>query len=330
MSARISPQAAVPAAAKRDAFLFRWSINGSMNTPRHVLIPLACTMGLIGAGVGFFCITSGNDLGRPRAAVLHDDGRPPRIVSSAPGITEILFALGAGDLLVGATDHCNYPPEARRIERIGGFEPPSLEKLLALAPDYVLSTSLECHESDEALRRAGIQTLNFSIRNFDELFDAVRRIGEATGRSPQAAQLIDHLRAELDAVTVRDGAAPRPKVFVEIAEHPLMTAGGKSFLDDLIRRAGGGNAAHDVAQPYFNVNPEQVLAWNPDVILLTSMDPEGLAASRLSRRIGWTDISAVRNNRVIGDVPPDLLLRPGPRLIDGVRFLAARLHPAAK
>ena len=128
-----------------------------------------------------------------------------------------------------------------------------MEKLLALSPDLVIAAGLEREEVAEVLRRSGIRVLDVRIRNFEELFDAIRQIGEAVDRSRQAEGVVARMRAELKAVTARSGTAPRgqrPKVFVEIGDHPLMTAGGTSFLDDLIVRAGGVNVAHEISQAY--------------------------------------------------------------------------------
>ena len=252
-----------------------------------------------------------------------------RIVSLAPSVTEIVFVLGSGDCLVGATDYCDYPPEAKRIERVGGFAAPNVERVLALGPDLVIATGFEREEVAEALRRSGIRVLDVRIRNFEELFSAIRQIGEAVGRSQRAEGVVARMRAELEAVAAQNDATPRrrrPKVFVEIGDHPLMAAGGASFLDDLIARAGGVNVAHEVSQAYASINPEKVVEWNPDFIVVARMDGPDDAAAGLARRIGWADISAVKNGRVIDDIPADLLFRPGPRLIDGVEALAARLH----
>ena len=252
-----------------------------------------------------------------------------RIVSLAPGVTEILFALASGDALVGATDHCDYPPEAKRIERVGGFGTPNVERLLVLNPDLVIAAGLEREEVAEVLRRSGIRVLHVRIRNFEELFDAIHQIGEAVDRPQQAKGVVARMKAELETVTAQNVATrrgPRPKVFVEIGDRPLMTAGRNSFLDDLITRAGGVNVAHEISQSYTSINPEKVIEWNPDIIIVAPMGRPGNAAVQLSQRIGWADISAVKNGRVIDDINPDLLFRPGPRLIDGVKAMAARLH----
>jgi len=255
-----------------------------------------------------------------------------RIVSLAPNATEILFALGLGDHVVGVTDRCNYPPAAKAIERVSGFGTPNVEKLLALGPDMVIACGLEKPEFSEVLRQAGIQVVNVQktgfIASFPQLFEVVRQIGEATGRGLEAQQLVAGMQSELDAVATRVGRiddAQRPRVFVELEESPLMTAGAGSFIDDLISRAGGRNVAHDISSAYPRIDPEKVIAWNPDVILVAHGDRPGEAAERLSRHIGWSDIAAVRERRVIDDIDADLLFRPGPRLVDGVKALAARL-----
>ena len=193
------------------------------------------------------------DRGRPRDIRLqprHPANRTIngklRIVSLAPSVTEILFTLAMGDSFVGATDHCDYPPEAVSIEPVGGFGAPNVEKLLALNPDLVIAAGFEREEVAEVLRQSGIRVLDVRIRNFEELFDAIRQIGEAVDRFQQAEGVVAQMQAELEAVTAQNGTTPRgqrPKVFVEIGDHPLMTAGGTSFLDDLIVRAGGVNVA---------------------------------------------------------------------------------------
>lgn len=257
-----------------------------------------------------------------------------RIVSLAPSVTEILFALGLGEQVVGATDRCDYPPAARQIERVSGFGTPNVEKLLALGPDMVVACGLEKPEFTEVLRQAGIRVVNVQesgyLASFPQLFDAIRQIGEATGRAANAKNLIARMQADLDAVAARVGRidnAHRLRVFVEIEESPLMTAGAGSFLDDLIGRAGGRNVAGEIASAYPRIDPEKVITWNPEVILVAHSDRPGEAAERLARHIGWSDVAAVRERRVIDDIDADWLFRPGPRLVDGVRALAERLYP---
>ena len=135
----------------------------------------------------------------------------PRIVSLAPSVTEIVFALDDGDALVGATDHCDYPPEAVSIERVGGFGTPNVEKLLALSPDLVIAAGFEREELAEVLRRSGIRVLDVRIRNFEELFHAIRQIGEAVDRLPQTKNVVSRMRAELEAVTAQNDLTRRQR-----------------------------------------------------------------------------------------------------------------------
>jgi iron complex transport system substrate-binding protein len=257
-----------------------------------------------------------------------------RIVSLAPNVTEILFALDLSGHVVGVTDACNYPPAAKQIERVSGFGRPNIEKLLALGPSLVVACGLEKPEDAEALRRAGIEVVdvqkNGVIASFPELFDAIRQIGRATDHSAEADKLIAKMQAGLDGVAARIGPIAeerRPRVFVEIEESPLMTAGAGSFIDDLISRAGGRNVAHEINTAYPRIDPEKVIVWNPQVILVAHSDRPGAAAQRLAGHVGWSDVAAVRERRVIDDIDGDLLFRPGPRLVEGVEALAKRLHP---
>jgi iron complex transport system substrate-binding protein len=257
-----------------------------------------------------------------------------RIVSLAPNVTEILFALGLDENIVGVTDACDYPPEAKSIRRVSGFGTPNVESLLAIAPDIVISCGLEKPETLAVLRQSGIQVVDVqpggSIASFSELFDAIRAIGDATGRAKEAAVLIERMQSELDAVAARVAKieeAKRRRVFVEIEPEPLMTVGAGSFIDEMLTRAGGRNVAHEIKNAYPRIDPEKVIAWNPEVILVAHSNAPGEAAKRLAEHIGWSDVGAVRERRVIDDIDPDLLFRPGPRLADGVKQLAERLNP---
>ena len=283
---------------------------------------LVAALGLLGGGWWVF---RAERAGPPR----EPPGHKLRIVSLAPSVTEMLFSLGVGDTLVGVTDYCDYPPEAKRIECVGEFGKPNVERLLAVAPDLVLAAGLERHDLVHALGESGIHVHDIKIRNIKEMFLGLQEIGQAVGESERAAEVVAGMQAELAAIAALHRDTPlaqRPRVFVEIWDHPLTTAGGTSFLDDVIRRAGGVNVAHDVADAYVHVSPEKVIEWNPDVILATQMTQTGDRTEGFSRRIGWADISAVKNRRIISDIPADFLFRPGPRLIEGVKALAQRLH----
>ena len=252
-----------------------------------------------------------------------------RIVSLSPSVTEMLFVLDVGESIVGVTDYCNYPPEAKRIECVGGFGRPNVEKLLALAPDLVVASGFERTDIARELRKSGIQVVDVTIRNVDEMFQELRHVGDAVGKRPRADQIVASMQAELKRIASRSGNprhGPLPRVFIELWDDPLTTAGGGSFLDDLVSRAGGVNVAHDLAQPHPRISPEKVLEWNPDVLVIAHMSRGAGSAAQIAERIGWSDLAAVKNGKVFCDIPTDLLLRPGPRLIDGVKALAQRLR----
>jgi iron complex transport system substrate-binding protein len=286
---------------------------------KRIHVAAACTLLAIVIGL----------LIKPRVFVPAHKPSGMRIVSLAPSVTEILFAAGMGDSVVGVTSFCDYPPEAKHIERVGGLGSPNIEKLLALSPSLVIGTDLRRDGASDLLWASSIPVLELRIRSFRELFAAFEKVGRATGRSERAREMVVAMQKELDGVSSRyGGISPknRPRVFVEIWGDPLTTAGATSFLDEMIRRAGGINVAQDLPQEYPRVNPEMVVQWNPDVIVTCYMGRTGPAAADFTKRIGWSDIVAVRHGRIITDFPAELLLRPGPRLIRGVYLLAERLH----
>ncbi len=251
-----------------------------------------------------------------------------RVVSLAPSVTEMLFTLEVEDCIVGVTDRCDYPPEARNIDRVGGFGKPNMEKLLALSPDLVIATGLQRSDAAAALQRSGIRMLWVKTDNFLEIFEALREIGREVGKPRQAEQVVADMQAELEAVAEQHRTIPpsrRPRVFVELWHDPMTTVGRRSHIDDIIARAGGVNVAHELDSAYPTINPEKVLEWNPDVILLGHTDRRK-SRMPLAERIGWNDIAAVRSGKIIEDIPSGVLLRPGPRLIEGVKMLAQRLY----
>jgi len=264
------------------------------------------------------------------------DNRAPgemRIVSLSPSTTEMLFALGVEKSLVGVTKYCNYPPEAKKIERVGGFGKPNVEKLLSLSPDLVVGSGLSRTDVQQVLRDSGIQVLEIRVNNIGEMFQSLRDIGDATTARRRADEVIASMQAELQKVASQLPDAkksPPPRVFVELWDDPLTTIGGGSYLDEIIARAGGINVAHDISQPHPRISAEKVIEWDPDVIIIAHMAQRPSSAAEIGKRIGWSDIKAVKRSRVVCDIPNDLMLVPGPRLIELVRLLVTRLHETAK
>jgi iron complex transport system substrate-binding protein len=265
--------------------------------------------------------------------------RPPRdsdavrIVSLSPSTTEMLFVLGMGKSLVGVTKYCNYPPEARKIERVGGFGTPNVEKLLSLSPDLVVGADLGRSGAFQSLQAAGLRVLNLRVNNIDEMLQALRDLGDAVGRRRQADEAIASMQAELDSVVAQIPTSTKtkpPRVFVELWDDPLTTIGKSSYLDDVISRAGGVNVAHELSVPHPRVSSERVITWNPDVVVIAHMAERPCSPQEIAERIGWSDVQAVKRGKVVCDIPNDLILRPGPRLVELVKLLAAHLHETAE
>lgn len=253
--------------------------------------------------------------------------KPLRIVSMAPSNTEILFALGAGDKVVGVDDYSNFPPEANKVEKIGGFSTPSIEKIVSLRPDLVLGT--EAHEKFlPQLTRAGLPVLLLSPRTLDEVLQSVRKVGRAIGATEQAEQLTGDMARRLEGVKARysrRGEGARPKVYYEVYSDPMMSVGPKTLIHQVIVAAGGRNIFDDADKDYPIVSSEAVLDRNPDVIVFPQFHGTGcLTVEELRARPGWTKITAVRDGRVY-PIDADLISRPGPRIVEAVETLAGLL-----
>ena len=236
-----------------------------------------------------------------------------RVVSLAPNLTELMFELGLGSNLVGRSSACDYPPEAQRIPVVGGFGCPNWEALENLKPDWVLATDLEKPGLLCRLQEMGIRTLLLPCESWDQLMQAGLAVSEAFGQRSVGEKFVHTMTARREDVQTRVAhfyaGQPRPRVYVEVWGDPLMTAGGESFLNDLIQLAGGANIATGWRQSYARVSSEWVIGQNPDVILLAYMLPNTSASGNIGKRPGWAAMRAVHQNAICADIEPDLLLR---------------------
>jgi iron complex transport system substrate-binding protein len=254
---------------------------------------------------------------------------PSRIVSLAPAMTEILFALGLDRQIVGVTQYCNYPAAARSKARVGGIVNPSVERVLAQQPQLVLGMRLNPKPVLSALVKAGVPTYAAEPRSVADVMRTIAAIGALTGRRAAAARLVARLESRLRAVESRVRGLPRPSAIMVYQEAPLWVAGAATFPDEAIRLAGGRNAASDI-KGYKQYDVEMLLARDPQVIFLTSMDSRNHAArvQAFAERPSMRKLSAVRRGRVFM-VNADLVDRAGPRIVAGIEQIAARLHPQA-
>ncbi|HYN90209.1 MAG TPA: cobalamin-binding protein [Ardenticatenaceae bacterium] len=257
--------------------------------------------------------------------------RPARIVSLAPSNTEILFALGAGDQVVGVTEFCNYPPEAQSREKVGGFAANtiSVEKIVALEPDLVFSAGEIHRPVIEALDQAGITVFALDAVDFDELYANIAAVGRLSGHAEEAATVVQAMQDRMAAVAATTRAIPeeeRPQVFYELWHEPLTTAGPRTFVGQLIELAGGENIFGDVSEDYPEISAEEIVERDPTVILGPSTHADELAPEKLRARSGWEAIQAVSEERIYL-VDGDMVTRPGPRLVDALEGMARSFHP---
>jgi len=255
-------------------------------------------------------------------------GDAPRLVSLAPNLTELVFAIGAGDSLVGRTDACDYPPEAVRIPAVGGFAMPRLEQLLAVNPTHILECAVEDASVKNHLSTLGIPIVNVPCSRLDDIPEAILQIGELTRREAQAQSLAEHIRTGIAHARASTASnTPRPSVLLLFAPDSPITTGTDTFVSDLLTLAGGDNAAADAGgKGYFRISLEWLLTRDPDLILCL-FDTQGKdPVSAFASRTGWQSLKAVRTGRVKTVADLDTVLRPGPRVLEGLEQLKACLE----
>lgn len=275
----------------------------------------------------------------PKVITLTDDaGRtveiaktPQRIISLAPSNTEILFALGLGHKIVGVTDFCDYPEEAKAIEKVGGLEP-NMEKIAALKPDLVLAiggSPAQVEKATEIEKKLGVAVLVLEPADIEGILANIELVGKATGTEKEASELVGEMRQRLNNITAKTKEAKsKPKVFFELdATDPSKpyTPGPGSFIDALITLAGGSNIGASAKMQWAQLSTEEIIAQDPEIIVLGDAN-YGVTAEMVKARPGWSVITAVKNGAIypIDDV---LISRPGPRIIDGLEALARIIHP---
>ena len=261
-----------------------------------------------------------DDLGR----TLHFDAPPQRIVSLSPGVTEILFMLGLDDAIVGVSDFCNYPAAALSKPRVGGVNP-NIEAIAALTPDLVVSTGgVGMRETARRMDRLGVPFLGVEADSVEAVLTRITMLGDITGRREAATAAVTRLRERLAAVAARRSSSPPVRVLYLIDENPYLTIGPKSFLYDVLIKAGGRPFETGPTGSYPRVGLEPILRFDPEVIFFTS-ESEQVPEERIAAWRRWDQVSAVKTGRLYS-VPRDLVNRPGPRIIDAIEYFASKLH----
>ncbi len=260
-------------------------------------------------------------------AVLKFSDFPRRIVSLAPSNTEILFALGLEDRIVGVTSYCDYPPEAKQKTKVGDLQA-NIEQIVALKPDLVVTKWTLNKEAVNKLRKLKIPVLCVEPESIEGIYRSISMIAQVTGTENRGKDIVQEMKTKIDNIQSKLAGLPasqRLKVFVEVGDDPLFTAGSQTFIDEIVELAGGINVAGDI-QGYQMYSSETVVQKNPDVIL--APDSYYINVQQIiKKRPGWEEIKAVRNNRIIYQLDPNLINRPGPRSADAVEAIARALYP---
>ncbi|OCL28114.1 hypothetical protein U472_02670 [Orenia metallireducens] len=265
-----------------------------------------------------------DDLGK----VIVIEKEPQRIISLAPSITEVLYELNLEERIVGVTDFCDYPTEAKSKTKVGAN---NLESIIALNPDLVIAGGIVPKDTIRRLEDLGITIVGFNPTNIEETITVIDKIAKLTGESSRGREVTERLRAELNYITKKvervvstEGSV---KVFYEVWKNPLYTVGQTTFINDLIEKAGGYNIGTkaDGAWPQYSM--EQLLVENPDVYIATYDSwKERMTPAKIKARANYQHIKAIKDDRVyIFDA--DIINRPGPRIIKALRLFVQAIHP---
>jgi len=252
---------------------------------------------------------------------------PTRIVSLAPNITEILYALSLGDRIVGVTRFSDYPRRAEQKPKVGTYVNFNIEQIVALRPDLIIATyGGNPKPAVLRLEKLGVAVYVTRAKSVEGMLNMIEHIGMITDTRERAATIVNRLKKRIREVTDKVQHAPRPLVFLQINAKPLMTVGGGSFHDQVIELAGGRNLARASTVRYPKYSIEDVLHKEPDYILISTMEREGLFEQQKADWIRWQNIPAVRNDR-IRFIDSDVVDRASPRIVDGIEEMARLIHP---
>ena len=254
--------------------------------------------------------------------------QPERIISMAPANTEILFALGLGEKVVGITNVCNYPPQAQKKEKIGDYNNPNLEKIIELEPDLILASHGNPTELIDQLEEINYTVVGLNPKNIDHIISSISMVGKITGNDEEAARLTEEMEKRIEAVLAETSSLVennKPRVLYVVWYKPLWTAGSGTFIDELIQKAGGVNIAGDIAD-WPQMSLEIVIEKNPQVIIVGCSEdqPELIQTVRNESTLDQTD--AFKNNQ-IHTIDTDIVSRTGPRIVDALEEMAKIIHP---
>jgi iron complex transport system substrate-binding protein len=276
-------------------------------------------LSLLGAGAAGAAAVSVRD---DRGVVVRLPQAPARIVSLAPNLTEIVFLVGRQDRLVGVTRFCNYPPEAARLPKVGGIVDPDVERIVAAHPDVVLCTT-DGNPKDRvnALEELGIPCFAAAPQDLEGVFRTIESVGVLLGVPERGRREAASLRARAARIAGVSGKGPVPRVLFAVSTSPVIAAGNGTFLDELLRTAGGRNAAASYSGRYPRLSVEDLVSAAPDVIFVASMAGVERFSPDVTR---WTEVPAFRDDAVV-TLDGDLVTRPGPRMVAALEEVSRAL-----
>jgi|CZCB01.1.fsa_nt_gi iron complex transport system substrate-binding protein len=261
---------------------------------------------------GSFPLTVTDELGREVTI----EKKPERIISLLPSLTETLFALGVGEAVVGVTTDCSFPEEAKEVEKVADWTTIDMEKILALEPDLVLADdSSALLDQLYFLDDAGIPYVLIDPDGMEEVTGCIMEVARVVGALEEGEKITEEIRKGIEEIQKKAAAVPedeKPQVIILIDTETFFTVGSGEYLSDLVTAAGGINAAAELGSSYFELSEENILDIDPDVIICTWYRRDELLA-----RDSWQNMKAVKNGRIY-DVTPDLVSRPGPRIVQGL------------
>ena len=315
-----------------------------MNT-KYILIGFIIAVLIISAiGLYAFYPQLTGDSGEFVVTVVDDSGveigleaYPESLISLAPSITEIIYAIDAGDLVVGVTDFDNYPYDfsawiqAGNMTSVGSFDNPNLEVIASLNPDLILATGGVLGETITTLRDMGIQVVVLDPTTIDGVIDNIELAGKLTNKKAEATAIISDINARIAVVEALVANVDSiPTVYYEVWYDPtsLWTAGSQAWQNELIEIAGGENLFADQDLEYFLSSAEAVITRNPDIMIIPEEHGVNFWGSfdNIKDRPGWESISALQNDNIY-DIDSDLLARAGPRIAETIETLAGIFHP---
>ena len=281
---------------------------------------------LLFAAGGVSAVTITDDLG----VTVTIENPPERIVSLSPANSEILFALGLDEKIVGVTEYCTYPEAALSKEKIGGFSTVNIEKVSVLNPDLIVAADGNSEETVAHLRELGFTVITINADTIDTTLDDILLLGKATGADDEAEALVSSMKEDLEEIAEKTSAEEKPTILHCMWTDPLWVSGSATFQDEMITAAGGVNAAADEGG-WVALTMEKFLTMNPDIIVVDSGNGMGVGADDALRDFFLKDprmqsLSAVQNERVYV-VNADIIDRGGPRIVEGVEALAEIAHP---